>query len=300
MATIDRPTYNKIEAVNFSLLKLYMKSPAHFFEEWTRGQDADELDKETKALRMGKAIHTYVLEPEKFKENYVYIDFEERPVKENKTGGVADYRTKANREWRDLQVHHHVNMGRAVLNSKDEFDEICSMGTSIVTNKASASLLKECLNEQFIEWTDPDTGVKCKAIVDFANVKKRIYGDLKSMEDASPATFSGFLAKWSTYVQLAYYGDGLAAVHGVEFNTAFVVAIEKKPPFVCQPYYIDERAIEAGRVVYKSLLAMHKKCVESGVFGAYDSLYENIHGIIVAELPAWMHNKLENDEKFQK
>lgn len=298
MGQITRLEYNKIQAVNFSLLKLYMRSPAHFLEEWVNGQDSDEVEKETKALRMGKAIHTYVLEPEKFKENYVFINFEERPIQQNSKGGVADYRTKANREWRDNLIQHYLMLGKSVLNSVEEFNEISSMGKSIVENKAASSLLTDCLNEQFIEWTDKDTGVRCKAIVDFSNSKKAIYGDLKSMEDASPAMFGGYLAKWNTYVQLAYYADGLEAVHGVPFNTAFVIAIEKKAPFVCQPYFIDESAIELGRTIYKSLLLTHKKCTESGVWGAYDSLYETIHGIIIAKLPSWVHNKAENDEKY--
>lgn len=296
---MTREQYNKIEAVNFSLLKLYMRSPAHFFHEWKNGQDADEVEKETKALRMGKAIHTYVLEPDKFKEHYVFIDFEERPVKLNSKGGISDYRTKENREWRDGMISHYQNFGKVVLNTKEEFDEICSMGNSIHSNKASAILLAGCSNEEVIQWTDADTGVKCKAIVDFHNSEKFTFGDLKSMEDANPTAFGNFLAKWSTYVQLAYYGDGLAAIYGKPFNTAFVIAIEKKLPFVCQPYYIDESDIELGRVIYKSLLNIHKKCVESGKWGAYDTQYENIRGVIVSKLPTWAHNKAENDEKFQ-
>lgn len=299
MAQITREEYNKVAAVNFSLLKLYMRSPAHFYQAWSKGQDADEVEAETKALRMGKAIHTYVLEPEKFKEKYVFVDFDQRPVKTNKSGGVADYRTKENKDWKESMIAFYQVHGKTVLNSRDEFDEITSMGHSINKNKASNMLLRDCLNEEFIEWTDAETGVKCKAIVDFANVKKRMYGDLKSMEDASPYQFGTFLAKWNTAVQLAYYGDGLSAVHGAEFQTAFVIAIEKKPPFVCQPYYIDEKAIEAGRMVYRSLLAMHKKCVETGVFGGYDTQYENTAGVIVSGLPTWAHNRLENDEKLQ-
>lgn len=298
-AIISREEYTKIDAVNFSLLKQYMRSPAHFHQEFVFGQEADEVEKESKALRMGKAIHSYVLEPEKFKEVYDFINFEERPVKENKTGGVADYRTKANKEWRETTINHMRICGKTVLNSKEEFDEITAMGESIQSNNAASILLKGCKNEQVIEWTDAETGVRCKGIVDFNSLTKSVHGDLKSMDDASPFAFGNYMAKWLTHMQLAYYGDGLEAVHGKQFNTAFVIAIEKKAPYVCQPYYLDESDIALGRTMYRSLLNIHKKCVTAGKWGGYDSVHENIQGIIVAKLPSWAHNKAENDEKLQ-
>ncbi len=297
--SITREQYNAIPAVNFSLLKKYMQSPAHFYQEFTFGQDSDDAETESKALRMGKAIHAYVLEPEKFKENYVFIDFEERPVKVSKSGGPADYRTKANKEWRENLIGHYRTFGKSVLNSKDEFDEISAMGKSVKDNKAASILLNGCVNEEIIEWVDADTGVRCKAIVDFNKPSKALHGDLKSMEDASPEAFGKYLAKWHTHVQLAYYADGLAAIHKCSFETAFVIAIEKKAPYVCQPYFIDDSDMQLGRSIYKSLLVMHKSCTENAKWGGYDSVYENHNGIIVAKLPTWAHNKAENDEKLQ-
>lgn len=294
---MDRNEYVNIDAVNFSLLKLYMQSPAHF----KFALDHPEEDTEqTKALMMGRAIHTLILEPEKFEKRFTFIDFEKRPVKVSKSGGIADYRTKENKQWKEFMQEAAQIAGQTMLDSKEDFEAILAMGESVRTNKAACALLKECHNEEVITWTDPESGVECKAIVDFnQHTEKYIHGDLKSMEDASPSSIGGYINKWLTHVQLAFYADGLEQRYGKPFNTAFIIAIEKKPPFICQPYFLDEEDLELGRTIYKSLLNMHKKCVESGKWGSYDSVYETINGVIVAKLPAWVKLKAEADEKLQ-
>lgn len=294
---MTRDAYNKIPAVNFSLLKLYLQSPAHFQYAFEHQEEDTE---ETKALMMGKAIHTLILEPDKFKDRFTFIDFEERPVKINSKGGPADYRTKANAEWKVFMKDAAIASGKTMLDSKEDFDTILRMGESVKSNKAASALLKECSNEQVIEWTDKESGVKCKGIVDFNNVTKSIHGDLKSMESAHPSAIGNYIQKWGTHIQMAFYADGLEAIHGKPFNTSFIIAIEKAAPNICQPYYMNENAIEAGRLVYKRLLMVHKECVESGKFGAYDSQYENINGVIVADLPPWAYLKMEGDEMLQK
>ncbi len=292
---MNRKDYEAIPAVNFSLLKKYMQSPAHF--QWAYEHQEEDAD-ETKALMMGKAIHCLTLEPEKFEKRFTFIDFEKRPVKVGKTGGVADYRTKENRDWRDFLKNASEIAGQTML-EKDDYDTILQMAESVKGNKAAASLLKGCENEQTITWTDPESGVKCKGIVDFNNVSKLLHGDLKSMEDASPSSIGNYIQKWLTHVQMAFYADGLEQIHGKPFNTSFIIAIEKKAPNICQPYFLDEEDIELGRSIYKSLLNIHKKCVREEKWGSYDSMYENINGVLIAKLPGWVKAKAEADEKLQ-
>lgn len=293
---VNRKEYNELNSINFSLLKHYLKSPKHFYHAWKNPSEDEEL---TKAMMLGRAIHGYVLEPDKFKDQFAFLDFEQRPVKENKNGGVADYRTKANAEWKASQIEHYKSMNVTLLPSKDDYDTIVGMGASVSHNKPSATLLRGCENEKVIQWTDAETGVKCKGIIDFLNPSKRMNGDLKSMEDASPSAFSMYMKKWMTYMQLAFYSDGCEAVYGEPFNTSFVIAVEKSAPYVVQAYYIDEADIELGRKMYRSLLNIHKRCVESKEWGSYDTQYENINGVIVAKLPQIVHTMAEADEKLQ-
>ena len=282
--------YNKIPAVNFSLLKLYLKSPAHFKWAWDNPQeDADA----TKAMIIGKAIHTLILEPKEFTKRFVTLDESQRPEP------TKNYQNTANREWKSFMLNYYVNQGMHCL-ALEDYQMICSMGAQVVNNKSAKALLAECEFEEMIEWTDSDTGVKCKARLDFSNKKKRIVGDLKSMEDASPYALPGFMAKWGTHVQLAFYSDGLSVIHGEPYNTQFLIATEKQAPYCCQSYYLDENAVEQGRLIYKGLLKMHKMCVEKNEWPGYEYVHQNISGVIVTDIPAYSYSKMENTEFFQK
>jgi len=116
--------------------------------------------------------------------------------------------------------------------------------------------------------------------------------------------FGKYIEKWMTYVQLAFYADGLEAIHGVPFNTAFVIAVEKNAPFVVQPYYLADDDIELGRTIYRSLLEKHAKCVEKGAWGGYEANYQPdsdncINGVIISHLPGWAKIKAESTEFIQ-
>lgn len=292
---MTRAEYNALPGINFSLLKLYLKSPAHFLHAWMNKEEDKE---ETKALMMGKAIHTLVLEPETFVKLFTFLDLEDRPVKLNSKGNPADFRTKANAEWRDFAMNAAKESGQTML-MKDDYETILQMAESIKANDAAKALLKGCDNEVIIEWTDKESEVKCKAIVDFHNKTKRMLGELKSMEDASPSAVSSYIQKWNTHTQVAYYSDGLESVNGHPYNSAFLIASEKQPPNICQPYFMNEEDIELGRLIYKALLKIHAKCVKENKWGSYDTQYENIHGVIVANLPGWAKAKIEADYKLQ-
>lgn len=292
---MERTEYNKIEAVNFSSLKHYLRSEAHFLYNWKTPQTEED---DTPARKLGRASHKLILEEKSFDDTYVVLDESQRPVPDK------NYQTKANREWRDAQIDFLKRTGKEIV-TKDEYDNLFNMASSVKNNIPASGLLVECDFERVIEWTDAVTGVRCKGIVDFPNKKKRIAGDLKNMEDASPDAFGRFIEKWLTYVQMAFYLDGLSIVDGIDYQGAFIIAVEKTPPYVVQPYYISDSDIELGRTIYRALLEKHKKCVLEGKWGGYEANFEQdsdncINGVIVSKLPAWAYTKAENNESLQQ
>lgn len=284
--------YRKTEGVNFSTLKQYLKTPAHYKFAI---EHADDDEEEKKAFIIGRAMHCLILEPQHFQSRYAFIDLSKRPVPE------STFRKKVNKEWRDNLIASFKEEGKLVL-SMDDMEMVQTMVQGILNNKAATALLKGCIKEQIIEWTDPDTGVKCKALVDFHDPERAqvIHGDAKSMVDVSPRAVSNFMAKYMTHMQLAFYGDGLSTVYGKHFDCPFIIASEKSQPYLCQPYFVDLKAIEAGRVMYKSLLNLHKKCKATGKWGGYDSINENLHGVIVVDLPPWAYFVAEGSKVLQE
>ncbi len=291
---LDRAKYSAIQAVNFSSLKHYMRSEQHFLHAFNTPQTAED---DTEAKMLGRAAHKLILEPDSFEKSYVFLDETQRPEPDK------NYQTKVNRIWKAEKIEELGRSGKEVL-TIDQYYDLKAVAESIVNNKPANALLKGCEFERIIEWTDAETGVKCKGIVDFPNKNKRMVGELKNMEDASPDEFGKFMNKWMTHVQLAFYMDGLSAVDGVDYTTAFVIAAEKKAPFIIQPYYISEEDLQLGRSIYRSLLKKHKACVESGIWRGYEGNFEAgsdncINGVIVAKLPAWVYTKIENNEMLQ-
>lgn len=286
---MNRDQYNSIPAVNFSLLKLYLTSPAHFkFAYDNQAEDQED----TAARKLGRAIHAYALDKSAWEKKFVKLNEDERPVPDK------NYQNRLNADWKKGKLDFYASQGLTVL-STDEYDQIEKMGASLAHCKEAMEILRDCETEKVVEWTDPESGVKCKGIVDFYRESRLLCGDLKSMESAAPRDFEQFITKYLTYMQLAFYMDGLRISTGKEFNIAFVAAVEKKAPYVVQMYYLDERALEAGRTMYKSLLNLHKKCVEANSWPGYNAIYDNVNGYIIANLPEYVYNKIESNTMLQ-
>lgn len=291
MEIIDE--YKKTSGVNFSTLKLYLKTPAHY--KYAVDHVSTEEEEEKTAFIIGRAIHCLVLEPHKFQERYAFIDLSKRPVPS------SNFAKKENKEWRNSLISSYKAEGKLVL-SMEDMQLVNDMATGIINSNAATQLIKGCVKEQIVTWTDPDSGVECKALVDFHDAARPqvVHGDVKSMVDASPRAVSNFMAKYMTHVQLAFYGDGLSQVYGKNFDCPFIIALEKAKPNLCQPYFVDLKAIEAGRVIYKSLLNLHKKCKAAGKWGGYESVNENHEGVIAIDLPGWAYLVSESSKMLQE
>jgi len=286
--TIDQ--YSKAEGVNFSTLKNYLKSPAHY----RYAVDFPEEDEDTKAKIIGRASHCMILEEREFPARYEIFDPALRPEPQKTFGSLK------NKEFKRKFFEDAKAAGKDTLDIAD-FQEVQGMAAGVRANEAAMKILKGCKTEHIITWVDPDTKVPCKALIDLHDNERpvAIAGDIKSMDNASPGGVSQFMAKWNTHVQLAFYADGLSMHYGKAFSHMFLIAVEKKKPHVCQPYYVDERALELGRTVYKSLLNIHRNCVDNKFWGSYDSVNPNHDGVIVVDLPVWMYAKTEANQMLQ-
>jgi hypothetical protein len=65
---MNQQTYNALPGINNSGMKWLEKSPAHF-KAWKEGR----LGESSPAMELGIAIHSAVLEPEKFRDTYVAL-----------------------------------------------------------------------------------------------------------------------------------------------------------------------------------------------------------------------------------
>src|SRR5688572_23120896 len=139
---MSREAYERVPAINFSSLKHFRRTPAHFREEMIHPSDP------TKAREFGHAYHLAMFEPDRFRAEVV------RGLQ-----GV-DKRTKAGKsQWAKFEAEH----GSHEILMPDEFDAVASMQAAMMLNDTARELLTcEGGNELAVVWIDEETGELCK------------------------------------------------------------------------------------------------------------------------------------------
>jgi hypothetical protein len=152
------PDYNEIQAIRFSRLKLMDISPHHYRHHTV---------KETEAMRIGRATHLAVLEPERYHREIVIW-----------TGG-----TRRGKKWDQFRAEHE---GMLILKEQDH-EQAMRLSKAVRNDTHAARLLSGGSSEVSRVWCDPRTRLKCKARVDY-EAEGRIV-DLKTTRNVRPRDF---------------------------------------------------------------------------------------------------------------
>lgn len=250
--------------VNKGALDQIAKTPAHY-RAWVDG--ADDAPAETPALLFGRALHCLVLEPELFA-----TEWAEQP-------DFGNLRTKAAREARDAWLAEHPGI---TLLSSDDWQRLHAMREAVLAHPVASALLDGGQAEATSVWTDPGTGLLCKARMDCWRPDIGVIGDLKSTVDASPAAFARAVANYRYHVQQAHYAAG-AAAHGIEAPTFVFVVVEKTPPYAVCLYQLDDDAADRGDELRTRDLQRLDACLQADDWPAYPP------AVNALSLPAWAH-----------
>lgn len=136
-------------AISQSKLKDLKRSPKHF---WAKHVASDRtLDAETEAMRFGKAVHTCLFEHQLFINEYVV---EPNVDKRTKDGKLAFAEFVAN------------SAGKTII-SGDDMIAVKRIRDAVLNKKTSRILLNNGLPEHELYWVDADTGIGCKAKLDY-------------------------------------------------------------------------------------------------------------------------------------
>lgn len=146
--------YHATEALSKSGMVRLARLPAHFKIPTIS----------TRPMMIGSAFHTAILEPEKFKKEYVVLE------EGKKRSGTVDKR------------------GRIILNHT-EGGNLPGMVEAVRSHEDAGPLLAYGVAELSGFWIDPDYGFLCKCKPDWVTDNK-IVVDLKSCQDAREWPFS--------------------------------------------------------------------------------------------------------------
>ena len=275
--------YAKIDGVNNSLLwLLHEQSPAHVKHIQENPRPA------TDALRIGKAFHTRILEPDKFDEECMVIPSFVLSTKDGKAAFAAfaaelalkkaitiaqcDEMTDAKKGKRDLLQAALASSGMTVL-EQSELDTINHMHSALKQQPAYR-YVQGGDAEVVLVWDDEETGVRCKAKLDYVQREDCVISDLKSsmagdFANASPAKYAPAISQHGLYQQAAMYTDGWQALTGDPCSFLFIVC-EKEAPYCTVPYELGELSIKAGRAAYRLGLQQYKKCADADSWPTYN------------------------------
>jgi exodeoxyribonuclease VIII len=263
---LSRRAYDAIPALNFSVLKHCRQSPAHARHRQLHPEP------QTPAQALGSLVHCYLLEPARFATDYVPLPDLTQNLKTK--GGETPKNPTATAEYKArLAEFGQAHMGRTFV-SPDDMAVCRGIGDGVAAHRMAAGVLSghgRTDPEAAVVWTDPETGLACKALIDLLDrdPEDGNYAvDLKSVDDASPGPFARLVASNQWHTQAAFYCWGLSMV-GWPVRRFLHVAVECKPPFGVAVYELDDAALDQGIREFRAHLDRWHRCVQDGHWPAY-------------------------------
>ena len=261
---ISAEEYFSVDAVNQSLLKEVLRSPAH------AASYVGHPKKPTAAMQLGTAVHATILNAANF-ENEVVVQPE---INRRTKDGKAEY-----------EKFLYRSQGKAVI-TREQAVTCMHVANSVAGSRKAARLLGGGMTEQSFLWKDERTALTCKARIDVLLKDEKKIVDLKTTADASPSGFARTVSKFGYHIQAAFY---LRAVSGLprgidalkEGWQFYIVAVETSCPYAIASYKLDQRAIIEGDKMIDKALTLWAEATLLDEFSGYPDT------ITTLSLPSW-------------
>jgi hypothetical protein len=266
---IDIEQYHADEGISSTGISLILDCPKRYWYEYLSGMDSQ---KPCRAFDLGSALHTSILEPEKFKELF------------HMAQESYDLRTKVGKE-----AHAAIELeakGRTIIRGQD-VDTLSYMIMAVRAHSVWKKInIAEGKVENSIYWDGGIYQTRLKARPDFFNDNLII--DLKTTD--SIAGFSRSVYSYGYHRQAAMQVDALSSIDDKKRFFAFFV-VEKKAPFLTACFTLDEEALELGRKEYLDGAATYSECLKVDIWPGYEEKFQ------LLSLPKWALKKEESENE---
>lgn len=259
LVSLPYADYASLPGVRSSDLKRLAVSPRHYKHP--------APDKDTPARAMLRAAHALVLEPDTFADAHVVY-----------TGG-----RRQGKVWEGFQT---LYTDKTIL-KPDELARIQAIADGYTAHEHARRLLDlPGHSELTVRWTDPSTGIVCKARLDrlgFDGETLHI-SDLKTYGTSEPRKVAGMIARLGAHVQAAHYVAALTDGLGIpaEQIRSYIISGESGPPYDVAVVELEpDGALLTGQTERRRLLDLLAEC------RAADRWPGCCPDIVPAVLPAW-------------
>ncbi len=267
--------YRLWRAANYSALKNFRYTPQHVYQYLT------DPPKETDSMAMGTALHTAVLEPERFSRRYV-------------RGAAGNLNRKGPREENDEIKAENPDKQ---LIRYDEWPSIAGMRDAIWAHPLAAEVLSgEGFTEIAYLWQDPATDLACKARIDRIGMTQDgwpVVMDAKTFGEKggrlTPSAVESVIYNRQYHIQAAHYLNGLEVIKPCQRRFGLLL-VEKKKPFGVRLAEIDFAALELGKRQLGRWLRRLKQCQDSNVWPGWGTGFDPMG------VPTYAYSQEEEDE----
>lgn len=280
---IPFPAYAACDAVNASLLKEFIKSPAHAADYRKRPESS------SRQFAFGTGTHAWLLEPHRFSD-YVVVATQCEAIT-GKGRRCSNAGTKlCDGEW-FCGVRGHCpgdpdEVDRTIV-TVEEFEQIQLAADQLCRHTAACRLLTTPGdNELTILARDPDTGLLLKARLDLYRPQFRTLIDIKTTKSAQYNLFAADIGKLGYDLQAGFY-HWVARLAGLEVDHVGFIAIEKTRPYLPDAFRLSDNLVETAGAACRRLLIGVKACMESGEWPGYSDEFRDI------DVAPWRYELLE-------
>lgn len=240
--------HNGSPGLSSSRLKHMLVSPASYQLKLKRPP------LETDALRLGRLLHTMVLEPHLVNSEFVVWSEGRR---QGMTWELFQIQNIGKTHVTEAQYEAALGMAAALRQMQDFPLDAWLEGVADVA---------PAIKERCLFWIDEETGLLCKARPDAMTLGiSALIGDLKSTRSAAEAAFISDIFNFRYDFQAAHYRAGVKAVFGVDANFA-LFAVEKAEPYVTRSFILTPEALAKGERYRRFCLNMVKKCTDENAW----------------------------------
>lgn len=270
---ISNADYHASEGISRSALMKFKKCPALYWHEYL---NPDYVKPEsTQNMFLGSLVHTLVLEPEKFNDEYIVEPIYDPLPKVGllKDLGREEYdRQKAQREAVSvandmLKDKFNEQAEGKIIVSRETYDKACSMQDAVLKNNECMDLIDGADIEKSIFFTHQPTGLQCKVRPDAW--MGSVVTDLKTCYDASYRTFQSEAMRYGYFLQAGMIYRALQSINQSLDEFVFI-CVEKNEPYLIATYVLDHDAIDYGVELFDKLMFDLKDCYDNDRWPAYD------------------------------
>jgi exodeoxyribonuclease VIII len=267
---IPEAKYHASEGVSKSDMAQILRSPAHW-----KSPDPPE----TEAMEFGSAMHPGILEPERFKREFVVYPASVLP-------GSGEGQRSRKKDFDDAVARN----GQTVI--KPEYmDQITAMRDAVMHHPLvkELKLLEDGEAELSAYFHDPEFDVLTKCRYDYLNPNNHRVTDLKSTTDAREQKFTNIAEDKKYGVQAGHYLYTATRLTKVEHKEFYFIAVERpkiKGQYVgTMVYQATEYLIIEGLRLRATALTIYKQCADKNEWPGYAT------ELVPLDVPKWKKRK---------